>query len=96
MYRAPEMVDLYQREILTEKTDIWALGCIFYALCFLSHPFQDAGSLGILAGRLKMPNHFSVPEEARTLVTLMIDVSTVSCCSPLLQKLFESLSLVGS
>jgi len=48
MYRAPEMIDLYMREELTEKTDIWALGCIFYALCFLSHPFQDAGSLVVV------------------------------------------------
>ena len=48
MYRAPEMIDLYMRTELTEKTDIWALGCILYALCFLTHPFQDAGSLGIL------------------------------------------------
>jgi AP2-associated kinase len=23
MYRAPEMVDLYLRDVLTEKTDIW-------------------------------------------------------------------------
>jgi hypothetical protein len=25
MYRAPEMVDLYIRDVLTEKTDIWVL-----------------------------------------------------------------------
>lgn len=25
MYRAPEMVDLYMRNVLTEKTDIWVL-----------------------------------------------------------------------
>lgn len=23
MYRSPEMIDLYMRDILTEKTDIW-------------------------------------------------------------------------
>ena len=23
MYRAPEMIDLYMRDVLTEKTDIW-------------------------------------------------------------------------
>ena len=25
MYRAPEMIDLYWRDVLTEKTDIWVL-----------------------------------------------------------------------
>jgi AP2-associated kinase len=37
MYRAPEMVDLYLREILTEKTDIWVRkrsGCMHY--CYLN------------------------------------------------------------
>jgi serine/threonine protein kinase len=41
IYRSPEMVNLYMREELTEKTDIWALGCIFYAMCYLKLPFQE-------------------------------------------------------
>ena len=55
IYRAPEMIDLHLRDELTEKTDIWALGCIFYTLCFLLHPFQDAGSLAILNAKLNIP-----------------------------------------
>lgn len=31
MYRAPEMVDLYMREQLTVKTDIWV--CIWLQIC---------------------------------------------------------------
>ena len=75
MYRAPEMCDLYMRDQLTEKTDIWALGCVFYALCFLSHPFQDQGSLGILSGRIKVPNTNSdVGEEQQRLLLRMLDL----------------------
>ena len=44
-YRAPEMVDLYMRSELTFKTDIWALGCLLYCLCYYTHPFQEEGSL---------------------------------------------------
>lgn len=33
-YRAPEMIDLYQRMGLNEKVDIWALGVLLYKLCF--------------------------------------------------------------
>lgn len=40
MYRAPEMVDLYGQQKLTEKVDIWALGCILYILCYRKHPFE--------------------------------------------------------
>jgi len=55
MYRAPEFVDLYMREELTEKSDLWALGCILYTLVFLEHPFQNQGSLAILNDNLKVP-----------------------------------------
>ena len=41
IYRAPELQTLAPRcGFLTEKTDIWALGCIFYQLCFFRHPFE--------------------------------------------------------
>ena len=78
MYRAPEMIDLYLRNELTEKTDIWALGCIFYALCYLIHPYQDAGPLGILSGKMTpfptaASNH--IPETANVLILRMCDVS---------------------
>jgi hypothetical protein len=74
MYRAPEMVDLYMRDQLTEKSDIWALGCVFFALCFLKHPFQDVGSLGILAGKYTIPAHAPVSEDAITILKRMLDI----------------------
>lgn len=36
MYRAPEMVDLYMRDELTEKTDIWVSCCSFH-MCFTTN-----------------------------------------------------------
>ena len=48
MYRAPEMCDLFslpRNGTLDEAVDIWALGCVFYAMLFLVHPFQ-VGSVG--------------------------------------------------
>lgn len=73
MYRAPEMVDLYHRDILTEKTDIWALGCIFFTICYLKNPFQDVGSLGILNGKIPFPTDAPFPAEAKELVVRMLD-----------------------
>jgi serine/threonine protein kinase len=49
-YRSPEMCDLYSVTELTEAVDIWALGCIFFTMINLVHPFQEAGTLGILSG----------------------------------------------
>lgn len=75
MYRAPEMVDLFMRDELTEKTDIWALGCIFYTLCFLQHPFQDAGNLGILSAKVNIPHAQNVSSDFIAFVMYMLDVS---------------------
>lgn len=94
MYRAPEMVDLYMREVLTEKTDIWALGCILYALCFLCHPFQDAGSLGILNAKLNMPANPAVPNEAKILISRMLDMDPEA--RPSLDEIFDALSAAAS
>jgi serine/threonine protein kinase len=55
MYRAPEMVDLYQKWEIGYKADIWALGCILYVLAYLSHPFPDGGSLSIIGGVVPEP-----------------------------------------
>lgn len=75
MYRAPELVDLYMRDVLTEKSDIWALGCILFALAFLHHPFQNAGSLGILSAKVQFPTSSPLSPDGHTLIQRMLDVS---------------------
>lgn len=40
MYRPPEMIDLYLKYEVSEKVDIWMLGCVVYVMCFYVHPFQ--------------------------------------------------------
>lgn len=37
MYRSPEMIDLYMRDILTEKTDIWVKSCTSVTNCLSSY-----------------------------------------------------------
>lgn len=75
MYRAPEMVDLYMRPQLTEKTDTWALGCVLYALCYLAHPFPDGSSLSILGAKVTFPpDKPSIPADVNTLIMRMLDV----------------------
>lgn len=74
MYRAPEMVDLYMRSMITEKTDIWALGCMLYAMCFLIHPFQDGSTLSILNAKVTFPTNSSFPQDVHELILRMLDV----------------------
>ena len=59
MYRPPEMVDEYGSFPVNEKVDIWALGCILYAILFKQQPFQDAQKLTIIEG------DYYIPKEAK-------------------------------
>ncbi|GAM17149.1 hypothetical protein SAMD00019534_003240 [Acytostelium subglobosum LB1] len=54
-YRAPEMVDLYQRQLINEKVDIWALGCLLFKMAFFVDPFES--SLAIMNIRYQIPNN---------------------------------------
>lgn len=56
MYRAPEMLDLYNNYKIDSKVDIWALGCALYVLCFSKHPFDDAAKLRIINGKYQIPS----------------------------------------
>ncbi|KDN50812.1 hypothetical protein K437DRAFT_59823 [Tilletiaria anomala UBC 951] len=56
-YRAPEMVDVYQRRVIDEKSDIWALGVLLYKLCYYTTPFEEngGGPLAILSANYRFP-----------------------------------------
>ncbi len=54
-YRAPEMVDLYLRRPVDEKSDVWALGVLLYKLCYYTTPFEEHGPLAILNVSYKIP-----------------------------------------
>ncbi|VAI31258.1 unnamed protein product [Triticum turgidum subsp. durum] len=54
-YRAPEMWDLYRREVISEKVDIWALGCLMYRICYLKSAFGLESKLQILNGNYRIP-----------------------------------------
>lgn len=64
-YRAPELLDVTTNANITEKTDIWSLGCLIYCCCFGFSPFEklelDQGanlSVAISQGKYSIPqNH---------------------------------------
>ncbi|WOL13966.1 AP2-associated protein kinase 1-like [Canna indica] len=55
-YRAPEMWDLLRREVICEKVDIWALGCLLYRICYLKAAFDGESKLQILNGNYRIPD----------------------------------------
>lgn len=56
-YRSPEMIDVYRKQPMNEKSDIWALGVLLYKLCYYTTPFEDQGQLAILNASYRFPSH---------------------------------------
>ena len=54
-YWPPEMVDVYLRRPVDEKSDVWALGVLLYKLCYYTTPFEEHGILAILNVQYKIP-----------------------------------------
>jgi AP2-associated kinase len=56
-YRSPEMVDVYRKQPIDQKSDIWALGVLLYKLCYYTTPFEDQGTMAILNATFKFPSY---------------------------------------
>ncbi|KAI6181703.1 Cyclin-G-associated kinase [Aphelenchoides besseyi] len=69
MYRAPEVLDLYQNYPIGPSQDIWALGCILIYLCYGRHPFEDSAKLAIVNANYRLPKE----ETAFTIFHPIID-----------------------
>jgi hypothetical protein len=54
-YRAPEMWDLYSRVPVGPASDVWALGCVLYKLCYYRTPYDDGSKMAICNADLKLP-----------------------------------------
>lgn len=72
-YRAPEMIDLYSDKNITTKSDIWALGCLLYKLCYFSLPFGES-TLAIQSGNFYIPDNSKYSKGIHQLIRYMLEV----------------------
>mmetsp|Transcript_28990 Transcript_28990/g.69425 ORF Transcript_28990/g.69425 Transcript_28990/m.69425 type:complete len:461 (-) Transcript_28990:242-1624(-) len=54
-YRAPEMADPWSGKGVSERSDLWALGCILFRLAFLQLPFPAGGHAQAQSGKFEFP-----------------------------------------
>ncbi|KAI8026139.1 hypothetical protein LOK49_LG02G01285 [Camellia lanceoleosa] len=70
-YRAPEMWDLFLRELINEKVDIWALGCLLFRICYFKSAFDGESKLQILNGNYRIPE---LPKYSSSITDLIRDL----------------------
>lgn len=79
VYRAPELFNVESYCMIDERTDIWSLGCVLYAMCYFKCPFDaayergDSVALAVLSGNILFPE-ISRPfsEDIRELILYML------------------------
>lgn len=95
IYRAPEMCDIYMTNKLTEKTDVWALGCCLYSLAFCKGCFEEKSNLAIISGYYKIPEDNQYGDALVDFISRMLTVNpndrsdmpeVISCLSALYAK----------
>ena len=71
-YRSPEMIDVYRKQPIDEKSDVWALGVLLYKLCYYKTPFEDQGQMAILNATFKFPGYPSFSDNLKKLIAGML------------------------
>lgn len=67
-YRSPEMIDVYRKQPIDEKSDIWALGVLLYKLCYYTTPFEELGQMAILNATFTFPSYPPFSDRIKKLI----------------------------
>ncbi|XP_022770067.1 AP2-associated protein kinase 1-like isoform X2 [Durio zibethinus] len=76
-YRAPEMWDLFRRDLINEKVDIWALGCLLFRICYFKNAFDGESKLQILNGNYRIPDLPKYSSSVKDLIKDLLHASPV-------------------
>ena len=78
-YRSPEMIDVYRKQPIDEKSDIWALGVLLYKLCYYKTPFEEQGQMAILNASFKFPGYPSFSDQIKKLIGTDLLIAAMIC-----------------
>jgi AP2-associated kinase len=71
-YRSPEMIDVYRKQPIDEKSDVWALGVFLYKLCYYTTPFEEVGQMAILNATFTFPAYPHFSDKLKLLIATML------------------------
>ena len=65
------MIDVYRKQPIDEKSDIWALGVLLYKLCYYTTPFEEVGQMAILNAQFKYPAYPPFSDRLKLLIGMI-------------------------
>uniref|UniRef100_A0A2C9K6T6 non-specific serine/threonine protein kinase n=1 Tax=Biomphalaria glabrata TaxID=6526 RepID=A0A2C9K6T6_BIOGL len=93
LYRAPELFTVETNTSIDERTDIWSLGCVLYALAYLESPFEaayqrgDSLALATMAGKINFPENSSYSSNIPEIISWMLKPK--ACERPFIDQVIE-------
>ncbi|XP_032672111.1 serine/threonine-protein kinase 16 isoform X1 [Odontomachus brunneus] len=93
-YKAPELFNVESYCMVDERTDIWSLGCILYALCYFKSPFDtvyergDSVALAVMSAHVTFPEGTPYNEDMQNLILSMLKVNSME--RPYIYSVIES------